>query len=435
VRVSDRRDSGRARRALPVVALTAMLAWGTVACAGSSATAGPSAPPTTKPSAATTADLLGPVARATGTPVKVGLITDGSACTGCTTTYETPVGRATSAWLNGHMHGLAGHPITLDVCVDDLDPGKASDCANQMIRDDVDAVVIGSNGVIETSWKILHDAKIPVITNAVTSSALLTDTSSTFMINDPIAQVVNLPIAVAKDVGAKKISTIVVDLPIATDVYKNSKSLFDASGVTVDVVPVALGTADLAPQTQQIETNNPDGLVSIVGPDTFCIAALNSLRAVGYQGSRFMISQCLSDATRKAIPGASLKGIVTASLAPIGDAADRSMQQYNAVLDTYAKSKVDRSDLIGLMVYQSLSALSVGTQGLKGNVTPATVIAALKGMKNEVLPGSGGRHFRCNGHASAARPSVCSISVLAATLDAHGNNAKYTVENDEPIGG
>ena len=227
---------------------------------------------------------------------------------------------ATSAWLNAHMHGLAGHPITLDVCVDDLDPGKASDCANQMIRDDVDAVVIGSNGVIETSWKILHDAKIPVITNAVTSSALLTDTSSTFMINDPIAQVVNLPIAVAKDVGAKKISTIVVDLPIATDVYKNSKSLFDESGVTVDVVPVALGTADLTPQAQQIETNNPDGLVSIVGPDTFCIAALNSLRAVGYQGSRFMISQCLTDATRKAIPGSSLKGIVTASLAPIGDA-------------------------------------------------------------------------------------------------------------------
>ena len=201
-----------------------------------------------------------------------------------------------------------------------------------------------------------------------------------------------------------------------------------------DRVPVALGTADLTPQAEHIQTKNPNGLVSIVGPDTFCIAALNSLRAVGYQGARFMISQCLTDATLKAIPGSELKGIVTASLAPIGDAADRSMQQYNAVLDTYAKSPVDRSDLVGLMVFQSLAALSVGTQGLRGAVTPASVTAALKGMPNEVLPGSGGRHFRCNGKASTVRPAVCAISVLAATLDAHGNAAKYTVENDDPIG-
>src|SRR6185369_4913248 len=123
------------------------------------------------------------------------------------------------------------------------------------------------------------------------------------------------------------------------------------------------------------------------------------------------------------------------SLAPIGDDADRSMRQYNAVLDAYAKSKVDRSDVVGLMVFQSIGALSVGTQGLKGAVTPASVTAALKGMKNEVLPGSGGRHFRCNGRASAVRPAVCSLSVLAATLDAHRDPAKYTVENDEPIGG
>jgi ABC-type branched-subunit amino acid transport system substrate-binding protein len=435
VKVSDDRGNVHVRRALPVAVLAMMLAWGTAACGSSSSSAGTGAPSTTTPSAQTTAELLGPPAPATGTPVKVGLITNGDTCTGCTSVNEAPVARATVPWLNAHMHGLAGRPITLDVCVDDLDPGKASDCANQMIRDNVVAVVIGSNGVIETSWKILHDAKIPVITNAVTSSALLTDTSSTFMINDPIAQVVNLPIAVAKDAGAKKISTIVVDLPIATDVYKNSKSLFDESGVTLDLVPVALGTADLTPQAQQIQTNNPDGLVSIVGPDSFCIAALDSLRAVGYQGSKFMISQCLTDATRKAIPGDVLKGIVTASLAPIGDKADRSMQQYDAVLDTYAKTKIDRSDLVGLMVYQSLAALSVGAQDLKGNVTPASVTAALKGMKNELLPGSGGRHFRCNGHASAERPSVCSISVLAATLDAHGNPAKYTVENDEPIGG
>jgi branched-chain amino acid transport system substrate-binding protein len=304
-----------------------------------------------------------------------------------------------------------------------------------MIRDGVAAVVIGSNGVIETSWRILHDAGIPVINSAATNEALLEDASSTFIVNDPIAQVVDLPAAVAKDKHAKKVSVIVVDLPIATDTYKGTTpDRFEQDGLDLKVVPIPLGTNDMTPQAQTIATNNPDGLVSIVGPDIFCIPALNGLRAVGFRGSIFMISQCLTDATRKAVPGDALKGIVTVSLAPIGDAADPSMRQYQAVLEAYAKSNVDASDLVGLMVFQTLGALAVGTQGLQGDVTPAAVTVALKAMPNAVLPGSGGRHFRCNGQASPERPAVCSTSVLAATLDAHGEPTSYAVENDAAIG-
>ena len=86
------------------------------------------------------------------------------------------------------------------------------------------------------------------------------------------------------------------------------------------------------------------------------------------------------------------------------------------------------------MVFQSLGALSVGTQGLNGAVTPAAVTAALKGMENAVLPGSGGRHFRCDGQASTDRPAVCSVGVFVATLDAEGNPESYTMENDAPTG-
>ena len=419
-------------RALCVgIAAASLLAAAACASSSSAGSNGSGGPPTT---AVLSAKLLGPEARATGTPVKIGLITDGDVSGGAAGNEE-PVARATVPWLNEHMNGIAGHPIALDVCVDQLDAGKAADCANQMISDGVAAVVIGSNGVIETSWKILHDAHIPVINAAATNTALLADRASTFIVNDPFAQVVNLPMAVAKEKGAKKVSVIVVDLPIATDVFKGSTpNLFDKNGVGLDVVPVPLGAADMTPQAQQIQANNPDGLAAIVGPDAFCIAALNGLRAVGFTGSTFMISQCLTDATRKAEPDGQLKGIVTVSLAPIGDNADPSMQQYQAVMAKYGGAKIDTSDLVGLMVYQSLGALSAGTTDLKGAVTPASVTAALKSMKNEVLPGSGGRHFRCNGEAQPERPAVCSISVLAATLNAQGNPEKYTVENDEPIG-
>jgi branched-chain amino acid transport system substrate-binding protein len=190
----------------------------------------------------------------------------------------------------------------------------------------------------------------------------------------------------------------------------------------------------MTPQAQQIESNNPNGLVDIVGNDSFCLAALNGLHAVGYSGSILMISQCMSDALRKGAAGGILNGVSTVAIAPIGDAQDQSMRQYAAILDHYNPGKADPNDIVALGVFQSFGALSAGTQALHGAVTPASIIAAMKAMPSEVLPGSGGRHFRCNGKADPERPAVCSIGVLAATLNAQGNPTKYTVENDDPIG-
>src|SRR5262249_6740233 len=153
-----------------------------------------------------------------------------------------------------------------------------ADCANQMISDNVAAVGIGSNGVLETSWEILYYAKIPVINNAATEASLLGDSASTFIVHDPLSHVVNTPVPVAKDKGASKVSVIVLDLPIATDIYKGSAGdLYKQAGLGLDVVPVALGTPDMTPQAQQIQSKNPDGLVDIVGNDSFCLAALNGL--------------------------------------------------------------------------------------------------------------------------------------------------------------
>ena len=421
-------------RGVAIAGALVTLVLGAAACGSSNTATGSQGTSSTSTPTTNTA-LLGPANRAAGTPVRVGLITNGGNCSGCGAGNEAPVSKATVAWLNDHMNGLAGHVITLDVCVDNLDPGTATDCANQMIRDNDVAVVIGSDGVIESSWTILHNAHIPVINAGSTNTALLQDPTSTFILNDPNADVVGFPIGVAKNKGAKKVSVIVVDLPVATDIYKSTAATFRKNGLSLQLLPVPLVTPDMTPQAQQIESTNPHGVVLIVGDDQFCIPALKGLEAVGFQGTTTMISQCLTDATRKAVPGSTLKGIEISSIAPVGEASDTSMRQYQAVLNTYATGEnIDPTDLVGLSIFQSFGGLSAGTRDLHGVVTPASVITALKTMPNEVLPGSGNRLFRCNGKASPSSPSVCSSSVLAGTLDAQGNAVSYTVVNNAPIG-
>jgi branched-chain amino acid transport system substrate-binding protein len=383
---------------------------------------------------ASKASPLGKKDPATGTPVKVGLITTGGDCTGCGGQDEPDAGKAAVDWLNGYHQGLGGHKMDLVTCIDSNDPGKGTDCANQMIREGVAAVVIGSNGIIETEWKILHDAGVPVINHSATNTSLLKDDKSTFILYDPNAQTVVLPLVVAKQEKAKKLSIIVIDVPPATDLYKTSetKRKFKKAGLDVKIVPVPLGTPDMTPQAQQIVQDNPDGVVAIIGHDAFCIPALNGLKAVGFTGTVTTISFCITDAMRKAAPKELIKGMRFGSEAPLGDKKDPSLKQYQAVLKKYAKD-VDPEDLPALTVFQSFGALSLGTKTLKGQVTPDSVIAALRGMDNEVLPASGGRVFRCNGKATSFGVSICSVSTNTGALDANGQPTKYTVDNNGPI--
>jgi branched-chain amino acid transport system substrate-binding protein len=180
-------------------------------------------------------------------------------------------------------------------------------------------------------------------------------------------------------------------------------------------------------------SDNPDGLVAIIGHDLFCIPTLQGLTAAGFEGTITTIQFCVTDAMREAIPDDVKEGIVIAADGPIDDDTDESWLQYNAVLDEYnAPSSIAREDGSSLAIFSVLGALSVGTQQLEGDATPESVTAAIKAMPNSVLPGSGGRHFKCDGKASTTGPAVCSASVLSAELDAEGFPTNYQVINDAP---
>jgi branched-chain amino acid transport system substrate-binding protein len=189
----------------------------------------------------------------------------------------------------------------------------------------------------------------------------------------------------------------------------------------------------MTPQMQKLVSENPKGTAFVVGNDAFCIAAFNGLRTAGFKGETATIVQCITDATRTAVPGDFLKGMQISSFAPITNPKDPSMKQYYAVLDKYGASGVDRSNTIGMAMFNTMGAFGAAVKGLKGDATPASVITAIKSMPSSVIPGTGGLHFRCNAKADPAQPAVCSNGTNAATLDATGNAVSYTPVNDTPI--
>jgi branched-chain amino acid transport system substrate-binding protein len=382
--------------------------------------------------AGSTSDPLGPMNPAKGSEVKVGVITDGTS-EGISNDINNHVADATFKWLNEHMNGLGGHKMVLDLCVTQNDPGKASDCANQLITDKVVAVVVPASSQVESLWSVLQPAGIPVLFYGSGSKKVLNDGKTGFTIGGPGALLVDFPAGLAKAKKVKKVSAVVIDVPAATDFYKDGGPSFEKAGLDVKLVAVPPGTADMTPQMQQVVSNNPDGIVTVVGNDTFCIAAFNGLRTAGFEGTVAAIPQCITDATKKAVPAEFLKGIQIGATTKFPNTSDPAIKQYLAVLDNYGAKDVDHADTNGATTFSTVAALAVATADLTGDATPASVAAAIKSMKESVIPGTGGLKFRCNGKADPTGVAICSRSLFAASLDASGNPTGFKALNAEPI--
>ena len=422
---TSRRRAGRRLTVALTLAASLLLAAG---CGDDGGDGGGESTPAD--SAAGAAEILGPVAAASGEPVRIGLISDGKSPVS-DVSVEGEVARATVEYLNEHRSGIGGRPIELVECESLADPARSTDCANQMVEEKVVAVVGGSLSAPESVWAPLHDARVPVVFPVATGAALLGDSESTFVLTDLIFPYVTLPIQLARETGEDKVTMVVVDVPSAVGVSKViAPPLFEEAGIGFEAVPIPPATADMTPQMQSLVAGDP-GIVHIVGPDAFCISAMNGLRAVGFTGQISTISQCISDATRASVPGDMLEGIVVAASVPVGT-DNPSTRLFEAVSTTYGEG-IDTSRTAAINMFMAVTGLHAALEGISGEITPATVIDTIKGMPEKDLPGATGLRFRCNGKANPATPATCVRGGLVTTLDDKGQPTEYKAAGVTPI--
>ena len=374
--------------------------------------------------------LLGKKNPAKGEPVQIGMISEGTSAS-ADASYEIDGFDVAVKWINDRRGGIAGRPIELLKCETRQDAGRAAECANQMITAKVPAVIMGGSSNTEAVWQPLHDAGIPVMMAAASADKVLTDPDSTFVLADPYAAVVDLPLGIAKKAKTKKVSGVVIDVPAAVGILQDETvPKMKKAGITMEVIPIAPGTPDMTPQMQELATNGT-GEAFVIGSDAFCIAAFNGLHAVAYKGKVAAVSQCVTDATRKAVPGDVLKGTIVSATAPVG-ANDPSIKVFEAVAKAYNPDlKSDNTGLIS--TFATAVAFADAVKGITGEITPANVITTVRAAKEQELVASGGQKFRCNSKANPAKAAICIRGTLVTTLDATGHPKKYEVVGASPI--
>jgi branched-chain amino acid transport system substrate-binding protein len=399
------------RRALALVLALAVVA---AACGDDDSTSGDG------DSGEDPAAVLGEERPATGEPVNVGFISTGET-PAIDNSEQIPLAEATAEYANRYLGGLAGHEINIVGCETNNTPEGATECANQFVQEDVVAVTAPEIGEEAQVASAMLDAGIPFVSFAGGSTEVLTATDGAFSLTGSIVGLAGGVGAHMIDQDLSSIAAIVIDTPTSTTAFQALVTpAFEQAGLTVDLVTVAPGTADMTPDIQSAEEDDPDAYW-IFGDDAFCIAAAQGIQTLSIDKPLYYLPNCLTPAFLDAIDPS---GAFTATLQNL-DPDDDETQLYNAVVDEFGADVTDRSAL-NAPAYISVLGLARALQDQTGDVTPASVDAALKAAVDVPAPLGGGNTLSCDGTAGPAPfTGLCSIYGWITPLDSDGTATEY----------
>jgi branched-chain amino acid transport system substrate-binding protein len=419
--------AGRAFRRAPLVLLSAGVVAGAAACSSSSSTGTGTSSTSTTSSAATASGtatsspsgsavstaglsqfLLGK--KATGTPVKIGLINnEGSSPVAEPGTGDAAV--AAADYANAELGGIAGHPIQVIRCPENEDTASATACANEMVQDNVAAVVIGTTGLGNTMVPIITKAGIPYVSETGSSTDELTS-PGTFMWSGGFPADLAGMAAYSKQHGFKNVTAFVVNAPSAIAGAKAiGGAAFKADGIGFTVEAVPGGVPDATAQVTAGLAGKPSA-AAIVADSGTCTSILKAINVVSPGLPTMGNTSCNNTSVLTAL-GSAMNGFRVMGRSDT-QSGDSEAALYRYVMATYYPTANASGDSV--TGYQGMLGLVRVLSGLTGDPTPASITAAIKAAKNTPMPAAAGLTFTCNGKAMAGLPSNCSAGDVILTV-------------------
>jgi branched-chain amino acid transport system substrate-binding protein len=407
----------RALRPAALILLTATTLTAAAACSSSSSSTPSSAGTSTAggtASAATTSAGLAkylPGKKATGTPVKIGLINnEGSSPVAEPSTGDAAV--AAADYANAELGGIGGHPIQVIRCAENEDVASATACANEMVQDNVAAVDIGTTGLGNTIVPIITKAGIPYVSATGSSSDELS-TPGTFMWTGGFPADLGGMAKLAGEHGYKKVTAFVIDAPSAlAGAQQIGTPAFKAAGVALSIEAVPDAVADATPQVTAGLSGQP-GAVAIVADASTCTSVLQALSTVDPGVPVYANTSCLNSSTLTAL-GSAMNGVKIFGRSDT-ESSNPEAQLYRYVMAKYYPSANASGDSV--TGYQGMLGLVRATAGLTGDPTPASIMSAIKAAADVPLPAGAGLTFTCNGKMFPGLPSNCSSGDVVLTIE------------------
>ena len=406
------------RSVVGVGALALVATFGATACGSDDSTSDSA-------SSASTSSL--PSKPASGEPIKIGFVSPEGGAAVSIPEYRQGA-EAAVQYVNNNAGGLAGRPIELVVCKQQEEPTSATKCANELVEKKVAAVLSPGTSMGQVIVPIISGAKIPYVTlNAVSPIELTSPDVAALSAGLP--GTLTAMASGAKDKGMKSVTLFASDGGgMGNVITQMGTPVFSGYGVDLKVVPLPLGVPDPTPMVSAGLSEKPDG-VSIIADAATCAGVLKAVQTADPNVEKILIPTCLDPNVTKVIGLDTVKGNVGITATDyLSDNPDSVL--YRSVLGQYAPDLSITG--AGASGYQVLLGFVRTAGGVQGDVTPASLGAAIKSAKDVEMPAGGGITVTCNGKAFPQMPALCSSQMLYGTVNDEGVPVDLKLAGQQP---
>jgi branched-chain amino acid transport system substrate-binding protein len=301
------------------------------------------------------------------------------------------------------------------------------------VQSGVVAVLVGQESDPGDIAKIAVGAGIPYVVMTGNSAQELTLKGS-FSLTAGNGGGIGAMAGYAKDNGYKKVAALTIDSPAGIAVVKTLGALaFKNAGVGLQVIPVPQSVTDMTPQVQAAISGGSDALF-VIGATTFCTAFFQAVASIAPTIPRMSTPACDTPNAIATSPPAAVAG--TAIPLPFQlDSSEPSVAAFKAAVQHYSNDAALAKDAEAATGYATV----VGLVGIlkstlpAGEVTAASILAALPKTSGVPLPLAPGVTMTCDGKVIGVFPSVCSAGFFIYKLTSGGGTQFVTSVKAAPL--
>jgi ABC-type branched-subunit amino acid transport system substrate-binding protein len=230
------------------------------ACSSSSHS---SSSPTTGGSSSPTSSNQSTPAQPTGTPIKVGLITELSG-----DLAQPWVGQAAkigAAAVNA-AGGIDGHPVSMDICDNQSTQQGAGVCAQKLLVQDKVLLLSGDDAVLEAPvLPVLATAKTIDWSTLAACNECLTTNPNTFVLQPLFVQYFLVPQMIPA--ADTKVAYFIADNAVSINAAKQASAYYPKAGKQVKLVTVPLSATDFSTPCLQAKADGAQAGVLAINPN------------------------------------------------------------------------------------------------------------------------------------------------------------------------
>lgn len=360
-------------------------------------------------------------ADASAEPIVIGMINQ----------EDTPLGsfpeirRAVEAgveFVNTELGGVDGRPLELVTCITSFDAEQSASCAQQMVQEEVVALVGGLDVTSNGAVPVLAQNGIPSA-GGIPANLVEQQSDVHFFFSGGVTG--GLAAFIADTVEEGGTSSVLAygefeSFSVAAEDY--AVPVAESLGVDLELISYPLTATDFLPVLTRAAESDPDSII-VAAAGTACAPIMTTFADLGIDAQLYLVGAC-ADVEILEASGDAYEGVIYNTEGPPLSVETEEGSIFLSVNELYADGEGGGAGTVGLRGFLNLYAVMDGL-GADG-VSRDAILEALRASEGQ--PSFWGHPYTCDGAQVEGLPALCAPQQSLFYVEEPGTNVTVNEE-------